>query len=81
MKGALRVLSGKQVVDILGKFGFVLYSTNSSHLKLRRTGIGGRETLVVPAHSPLARGTLRAIYNQACRYVPQTELHPHFYND
>jgi predicted RNA binding protein YcfA (HicA-like mRNA interferase family) len=76
MKGALRVLSGKQVADI----GFVLHSTNSSHLKLRRTGIDGRETLVVPAHSPLARGTLRAIYNQACRYVPQADLHPHFYN-
>ena len=81
MKGGLRVLSGKQVADILGKFGFVLQSTNSSHLKLRRTGIDGRETLVVPNHSPIARGTLRAIYNQACRYVPQTELHQHFYND
>jgi predicted RNA binding protein YcfA (HicA-like mRNA interferase family) len=81
MKGALRVLSGKQVADILGKFGFSVHSSNSSHLKLRRVGIGGRETLVIPDHSPIARGTLRAIYNQACRYVPQTELHPHFYND
>jgi predicted RNA binding protein YcfA (HicA-like mRNA interferase family) len=81
MKGGLRVLSGKQVADILANFGFVLHSTSSSHLKLRRTGIGGRETLVVPDHSPIARGTLRAIYNQACRYVPQTELHPPFYND
>jgi predicted RNA binding protein YcfA (HicA-like mRNA interferase family) len=81
MKGGLRVLSGKQVADIVGKFGFVLHSTNSSHLKLRRTGIGGRETLVVPAHSPIARGTLRAIYNQACRCIPQAALHPLFYND
>lgn len=81
MKGALRVLSGKQVVDILEQYGFVIHSTNSSHLKLRRAGIGGRETLVVPAHSPLARGTLRAIYNQASRYIPQAELRPHFYND
>jgi predicted RNA binding protein YcfA (HicA-like mRNA interferase family) len=81
MKGGLRILSGKQVSDILGKFGFVLHSNKSSHLKLRRIGIGGRETLVVPDHSPIARGTLRAIYNQACRYVPQVELRPHFYND
>jgi predicted RNA binding protein YcfA (HicA-like mRNA interferase family) len=81
MKGALRVLSGKQVADILGKFGFAVHSSNSSHLKLRRVGIGGRETLIIPAHSPIARGTLRAIYTQACRYVPQADLHPHFYND
>ena len=80
MKGGLKVLSGKQVADILRKYGFVLHSTNSSHLKLRRIGIGGQETLVVPTHSPLARGTLRAIYNQACRYVPQVDLRPHFYN-
>jgi predicted RNA binding protein YcfA (HicA-like mRNA interferase family) len=81
MKGGLRVLSGKQVTDILGKFGFVLHNTNSSHMKLRRDGVAGRETLVVPDHSPIARGTLRAIYNQACRYIPQLDLHPHFYND
>jgi hypothetical protein len=24
-------------------------------------------------------GTLRAIYRQALRYVPEGELHPHFY--
>ena len=81
MKAGLRVLSGKQVADILGKFGFVLHNTNSSHLKLRRIGIGGRETLVIPDHSPIARGTLRAIYNQACRYVPQADLRPHFFNE
>jgi predicted RNase H-like HicB family nuclease/predicted RNA binding protein YcfA (HicA-like mRNA interferase family) len=78
MKGGLRVLSGKQVPVILGKFGFVLHSTDSGHFKLRHIGVGGRETHVVPTHSPSARGTLRAIYNQACRYVPPSELRPHF---
>ncbi len=81
MKGALRVLSGKEVSDILAKFGFSIHHTSSSHLKLRREGAGGRETLIVPAHSSLARGTLRAIYTQACRYIPQAELRPHFYNE
>jgi hypothetical protein len=44
MKGTVKVLSGKQVADVLGKFGFTVRSSNSSHLKLRRVGIGGKET-------------------------------------
>jgi predicted RNA binding protein YcfA (HicA-like mRNA interferase family) len=81
MKGALKVLSGKQVAQTLAKFGFAIHSSSSSHLKLRRTSIGGRETLIIPSHATIARGTLRAIYNQACHYVPQAELRPSFYND
>ena len=39
-----------------------------------------------PEPLPLAKGTLRAIFSQASRYVPNGELHPgelhsHFYND
>jgi hypothetical protein len=44
MKGALKVLSGKQVAGILGKFGFTLRSSSRNHLKLRRVGIEGKET-------------------------------------
>jgi predicted RNA binding protein YcfA (HicA-like mRNA interferase family) len=81
MKGALKVLSGKQVANILGKFGFFVHSSNGDHVKLRRLGPGGTETLIIPVHTPIARGTLRAIYNQASRYVPQAELRAYFYND
>ena len=81
MKGALKVLSGEQVANILIQFGFVIHGKSGSHLKLRRLGFDGRETLIVPAHASLAKGTLRAIYTQACRYVPQAELHIHFYNE
>jgi hypothetical protein len=48
---------------------------------LRRAGPDGDETLIVPNHSPIAKGTLRAIFSQASRYIPERELHPHFYNE
>ncbi len=80
MQGGLKVLSGADVVGILERFGFMLIG-GTKHFKLRRSGPNGNETLVIPAHSPIAKGTLRVIFSQASRYVPQEQLRPHFYND
>ena len=80
MRGGLKVLSGADVVDILVGFGFVVVG-GTKHVKLRRSRSNGNETLIVPNHSPIAKGTLRVIFSQASHYVPQAELHQHFYND
>jgi predicted RNA binding protein YcfA (HicA-like mRNA interferase family) len=80
MRGGLRVLSGDDVVSILASFGFVVVG-GTKHIKLRRSSAGGPQTLVVPAHSPIAKGTLRVIYSQALRYISEEQLHPLFYND
>lgn len=80
MRGGLKVLSGEDVVSILERFGFVVIA-EKKHIKLRRSGLNGNETLVVPAHSPIAKGTLRVIFPQASQFVPQEQLHPHFYNE
>ncbi len=80
MRGGLKVLSGAEVVDILAAYGFVVIG-GTKHLKLRRAVLGGVETLIVPHHDPIAKGTLRAIFTQASRYIPQAELRPLFYNE
>jgi predicted RNA binding protein YcfA (HicA-like mRNA interferase family) len=71
----LRVLSGGEVLKILGEFGFEDYTQRGSHIKLRRVVAGGRiQTITVPNHSEIDRGTLHAIYRQASRFVPESEL-------
>ena len=70
MRGGLKVLSGADVPDILTHFGFVAIG-GKKHIKLRRTGPNGDETVIVPNHFPLAKGTLRAIFSQAS-YFPST---------
>ena len=80
MRGGLKVLSGKEVIDILAGFGFVTVG-GTKHFKVRRVSSDGDETLVIPNHNPVAKGTLRAIFVQASRYVPQADLRPHFYNE
>ncbi|MBM4137164.1 MAG: type II toxin-antitoxin system HicA family toxin [Nitrospira sp.] len=37
MSPKLQRLSGKEVLSILSKFGFAVYSQRGSHVKLRRT--------------------------------------------
>jgi len=77
----LKVLSGKDVVKILSKFGFIPVSQKGSHVKLRRTlPSGTRQSLTIPLHEELDKGTLKAIYRQALRFIPEEELKPYFYD-
>jgi predicted RNA binding protein YcfA (HicA-like mRNA interferase family) len=80
MRGGLKVLSGDDVVSILAGFGFAVIG-GKKHIKLRRHSADGIQTLVVPSHSPIAKGTLRVIYSQALHYIPQEQLHSHFSNE
>lgn len=78
----LRRLSGREVIQILGRFGFVAHSQRGSHVKLRRIAeSGAAESLTVPNHRELDSGTCRAVFRQASRYVPESDLRPHFFTD
>ncbi|MDR3489297.1 MAG: type II toxin-antitoxin system HicA family toxin [Bradyrhizobium sp.] len=73
------MLSGAEVTAILGKFGFIVVGHAGSHAKLRRITPYGPQMLIVPIHKEIPRGTLRGIFGQATRFIPQADLHPHFY--
>lgn len=75
----LRALSGDEIVSILTEFGFMVHSQKGSHVKLKRKTSGGSEMLVIPLRNPVPTGTLKAIFNQASRFVPQDDLRKHFY--
>lgn len=58
----LRRLSGPDVVGILEKFGFKIFSQRGSHIKLRRiTGGGEKQTLTIPNHKQLDTGTCKCL--------------------
>jgi predicted RNA binding protein YcfA (HicA-like mRNA interferase family) len=78
----LRALSGEDLLRIFSLFGFSTHSQRGSHVKLRRiTSDGSRQTLTIVTHRDLDKGTLRAIYRQASRYIPVGELTPHFFTE
>jgi predicted RNA binding protein YcfA (HicA-like mRNA interferase family) len=57
-----KILSGADVVRIFALFGFEVASQRGSHIKLRRLlADGTRQTLTVPNHRELDRGTALGI--------------------
>jgi predicted RNA binding protein YcfA (HicA-like mRNA interferase family) len=81
MAAGLKTLSTKEVIAILGKFGFLVHSQKGSHIKMRRETAAGNETLMLPERRQIAKGTLREIFKQASAFISQAELRPHFFND
>ena len=78
----LKILAGEEVIKIFLSLGFEVASQRGSHIKLlRRTASGIKQTLTIPNHQELDKGTLRAIFRQALRYIREEDLHPHFYAD
>ena len=75
----LKVLSGQDIKTILESFGFKLVAQKGSHIKLKRIKENEFQTLTIPNHTEMDKGTLKAIFNQASRYVSKDELRKHFY--
>lgn len=80
----LKRLSCREILRLLGRFGFEVEAMRGIHAKLVRLrhAEGDRElrqVLVVPVHRAPRIGTVRAIYRQASRFIPEDELKPHFF--
>ncbi len=77
----LKNLSGKDIVKILENFGFSVAGQKGSHIKVKRIIDNDiRQTITIPNHQELDKGTTKAIYNQISRYILETELRKYFYN-
>lgn len=78
----LRRLSSREVLKILGEWGFEVTRIRGSHAKLVRIlPSGDRQVLTVPLHPELVPGTLQAIYRQASRFIAEGDLRRRFYSD
>ena len=61
----LPVLSGKEMVKILGKFGFTFLDQKGSHVIMLGERNGEKRKPVVPLHRDLKKGTILSILKQA----------------
>ena len=61
----LPVLSGRDVLQILGKVGFIPARQRGSHIVLVKTDENGKHAVVVPDHKEIDKGTLVEIIRQA----------------
>ena len=58
-------LSGKEVIKILSKTGFIPARQKGSHVILKKETEFGTKAVVVPLHSEVDRGTLLEIIRQS----------------
>jgi predicted RNA binding protein YcfA (HicA-like mRNA interferase family) len=63
--GKLRILSGREVCQILGKHGFKEVRRRGSHIVMQRRTESTTITVPVPNHSELKTGTLLSIIRQS----------------
>ncbi|QQG46593.1 MAG: type II toxin-antitoxin system HicA family toxin [Candidatus Niyogibacteria bacterium] len=75
----LKILSGEDVIRIFNSFGFSVDNQRGSHIKLKRRVGDLKQTMTIPNHKELDRGTIKAIYNQALRYISENDLRKEFY--
>ena len=62
----LKTLSGQDVLKIFAKFGFEK-SRKGSHLKIRRQLLaGGRQSLTIPIHDEIDKGTPKRSSAKLC---------------
>jgi predicted RNA binding protein YcfA (HicA-like mRNA interferase family) len=75
-------LSGLDIIKIFNEFGFGIEAQKGSHVKLVRIiKVNDRQTLTIPNHQELDKGTIKAIYRQAQKYITESELRGHFYSE
>lgn len=60
----LPVVSGRQLVKVLFKLGYVVDRQHGSHIILRQIDAPHRR-LTIPDHAELAKGTLRTLLREA----------------
>ena len=65
MNPRLPVVSGKQLIRILQKFGYEMARQKGSHVRLRNEAEPHRLPVTVPMHDELAIGTLKRILQDA----------------
>lgn len=77
----LKSLSSSEVIKSLESFGFEVTGQKGSHVKLSRHTILQKQVLTVPNNKSLPKGMIKAIYNQASKFISQDELQTFFYTD
>jgi predicted RNA binding protein YcfA (HicA-like mRNA interferase family) len=63
--GKLRVLSGKEVCQILSQQGFAEVRRRGSHIVMQKKLVNSTITVPVPDHAALKTGTLKSIIRQS----------------
>ena len=64
-----RDIGGRDLADLLSKYGYEINRQTGSHLRLRSAAGEGVHNLTTPIHRPLKVGTLSAVLSDVAQYL------------
>ena len=67
-----RDLSGKELIKLPSKYGYVITTQRGSHIKIT-TQENGEHHIAIPNHSPLKVGTINGILTQVANHFSITK--------
>jgi predicted RNA binding protein YcfA (HicA-like mRNA interferase family) len=74
-----KVLSGDEIIKFLQQQGFEVASQKGSHVCMVRSISLGKQTVVVPRHTEIKKGTLNSIINSCRKYISAEEVQNFFF--
>lgn len=64
-----RNISGKELIKLLGKYGYKEVGQKGSHIRVESEMMGKKHRIVIPDHKSLKVGTLNNILKEVSRYL------------
>ncbi|MDD2235403.1 MAG: type II toxin-antitoxin system HicA family toxin [Desulfitobacteriaceae bacterium] len=61
MSKKVPVISGKKLINFLNGLGYQVVRQRGSHVRLEKVTQAGIHKITIPAHNPIAKGTLNDI--------------------
>ena len=74
-------LSGKEIIVFCEQYGFRIGRQRGSHVNIVRETSDGKQVATIPNHKEIDKGTLRSIFKQLLRFLPEDQLRKLFYTD
>ncbi len=81
MSRKLRILSGKDVLKIIGQYGFIQTRSVGSHVRMTYKVSNSSFHITIPLHKELKRGTLSDIIKELEQCINKETLEKDFYTD
>jgi len=68
-----RDVGGKDLIDLLAKFGYEVVRQTGSHVRLKSKIMGKIHFVTIPLHKPLKLGTLNNILSDIAEYLEMSK--------
>ena len=68
-----RDVGGKDLIDLLAKFGYKIVRQTGSHVRLKSEIMGKSHFITIPLHKPLKLGTLNNILYDVAKYLKMSK--------